>query len=209
MTKFKQTKQDLLDHLNENLGFLKSSGASFDAGCTGEAKRLAVTIRVLLHDTKQSKSLLGLLSYKQRMKYFDTANDLDPKNLMSHHGLVGMRIGGGSGSFFAPLGEEMPHRSNKYIKFPDWWNKIVIKDGKKNTFNRRELVLALANKDGGAHIDPELDEDYAELTRNNSVGWVFSDGVSTSPIQEVELHSVRQIAYELTSSIERFLKKNA
>ena len=207
MSKIKQSKQELLAHLKENLGFLKASAASFDAGHTGEAKRLAVTIRVLLHDTKNSKSLLGLLSLKQNTAYLDTAHDLDPKNLMSHHGLVGLRIGGGSGRFNAPLDSPRPNQPNKYILFPAWWNKVVIKDSNKNKFNRRELILALANKDGGAHVDPELDSSYADLTRNNSVGWIFNDGVNSSPIDEVELYSVRQIAYEVITSVERILKK--
>ena len=211
MPKIKQTKQELLTHLDDNLGFLKASAAAFDAGHTGEAKRLAVTIRVLLHDTNNSKSLLGLLELKQNTGYLDTAIDLDPKNLMSHHGLVGLKLGGGKGSYFAPLSEseEMLGRPNKFILFPAWWNKVVIKDSNKNSFKRRELVLALANKDGGSHVDPDLDASYADLTRNNSVGWVFSDGVNSTPIDEVELYSVRQIAYEVITSVERKLKKNA
>jgi hypothetical protein len=207
MPKVKQSKQELLEHLHENLGFLKASAAAFDAGHTGEARRLAVTIRVLLHDTKNSKSLLGLLGLKQNTGYLDTATDLNPKNLMSHHGLVGLKMGGGGGSYFAPLADTMPEQPNKYILFPDWWNKVVIKDSNKNTFNRRELVLALANKDGGAHVDPDLDQAYADLTRNNSVGWVFSNGTDSSPINEVELYSVRQIAYEVIASVERKLNK--
>lgn len=47
MAKVKQTKDELLSHLRENLGFLKASTAAFDSGHIGEAKRLAVSIRVL------------------------------------------------------------------------------------------------------------------------------------------------------------------
>jgi len=88
--------------------------------------------------------------------------------------------------------------------FPDWWNKIVIIDSLKTKFSRRDLVLALANKDGGAHVDPALDESYNNLSRKNSVGWIahHSSGVET-PVNEIELYSVRQIAYELLMSIDR------
>jgi hypothetical protein len=126
---------------------------------------------------------------------------------MSHHGLVGLRIGGGNGSFYAPLQDGSPSRPCKYAKFPDWWNQIVIVDSKKSKFNRRDLVLALANKDGGAHVDPELDQAYADLTRNNSIGWVFSDGKEERPMGDVELFSVRQIAFEIIESAERLMKK--
>jgi len=191
MAKVKQTKEELLSHLRENLGFLQASSAAFDSGHLGEAKRLAVSIRVLLHDTRSSKSLLGLLGWKDGHNFFDTANKNNPKNLMSHHGLVGLKMGGGDGSFYAPLQDGSPGRPYKFIKFPDWWNGVVIVDSKKSKFNRRELVLALANKDGGAHVDPDLDQAYADLTRNNSVGWVFSDGKEEHPMGNVELFSVR------------------
>jgi len=209
MARIEQTKQDLLAHLDENLGFLKASAAAFDAGHIGEAKRLAVTIRVLLHDTTNSKSLLGLLGMKQNTGYLDTAADLDSKNLISHHGLVSLKFGYEKVSYSAPLSkvEEMLGRPNKFILFSAWWDKIVIKDSNKNTFTRRELVLTLANKDGGAHVDPNLDSSYANLTRHNSVGWVFSKGADSSAIGGVELHSVRQIAYEVITSVEQKLNK--
>lgn len=207
MTKVKQTKKELRSHLEENLGFLSASAASFDAGHLGEAKRLAVSIRVLLHDTKNSKSLLGLLGWKQGFSFLDTAHDYDPKNLVSHHGLVGLRIGEGNGSYYAPL-DNLPHRRpSKYIPFSDWWNKVVIADSHRNKFNRRDLILALANKDGGAHVDPDLDQAYADLTRNNSVGWIFSNGKNERPIEKVELFSVRQVAHEVTCSIQRQISK--
>lgn len=207
MTKYKQSKEELRQHLAENLGFLKASAAAFDAGFHGEAKRLALTIRVLVHDTEKSKSLLNLLGIKASMGFFDTAHDVDPRNLMSSHGLVGLRIGSGGGGYFAPLDENMPGRPNKFVFFPAWWNKVVIADSKKIHFSRNQLVLALANKDGGGHVDPTLDENYANLSRNNSVGWVYSNGATEKPMEGVELFSVRQIAFELIKSIERQLSK--
>ena len=51
--------------------------------------------------------------------------------------------------------------------FNDWWNEINF-DDKKNKFTRRDIVTYVANQDGGAHVDPELDESYATLTKMNS-----------------------------------------
>jgi hypothetical protein len=207
MAKSQQSKAELLGHLRDSLGFLEASSSSFDAGFVGEAKRLATTIRVLVHDTDKSKSLLGLLKIKTDLGYLNTSHPYDPKNLVSYHGLVGLRIENGNSRYWAPMGEGAPGRSGKYVFFPDWWNQVVIVDSRKAKFSRRELVLALANKDGGAHVDPHLDENYAELTRNNSVGWTVSDGATQKPMQDVELHSVRQIAYELHLSIKRYSEK--
>jgi hypothetical protein len=57
----KKDRSVLLANLAESIDFLNLSASSFDNGYEAEAKRLAVTLRVLLHDTAQSHSLLGLL----------------------------------------------------------------------------------------------------------------------------------------------------
>jgi hypothetical protein len=46
---------------------IQSSGAAFDAGQTSEAKRLSTAIRILVHDTGVSKSLLGQLGVKDAL----------------------------------------------------------------------------------------------------------------------------------------------
>lgn len=207
MAKPEQSKAELMIHLQDSMGFLEASSAAFDTGFVGEAKRLATTIRVLVHDTDRSKSLLGLLKFKMDMGYLNTTHVFNPNNLLSYHGLVGLSMVDGNARYWAPLGDGPPSRNGKYVLFPDWWNQDVIVDSRKAKFTRRDLVLALANKDGGAHVDPNLDESYAHLTRNNSVGWMLSDGTTQKPMLDIELHSTRQIAYELLTSVKRYLGK--
>ena len=93
MSKIPQSPDELMRHLHENIGFLLASCKEFDKGSFAEAKRLATTLRVLLHDTSQSKSLLGLLGIKNQLNYLNTATPYDSSNLLSHHGLVGLMIG--------------------------------------------------------------------------------------------------------------------
>ena len=57
MEKIDQSLHELINHLKEQILFLKASASAFDEGFDGEAKRLAVTVRVLLHDTNNSISL--------------------------------------------------------------------------------------------------------------------------------------------------------
>jgi len=206
--KIKQTKQELLSHLSDSVQFLQLSAAAFDKGHLGEAKRMAVTVRVLAHDTPNSKSLLGLLKYKTNMSFIDTAYDYKPDNLMNHHGLVGLQVSlenPAKSSYLVPL--TLDGRPNKFILFADWWNKIVIVDRNKNVFRRRDIILSLANTDGGAHVDPELNLAYAQLSRQNSIGWVFSSSQGQRPLGAVELYSMRQIAHEVLVSIDRKLKR--
>ena len=50
MAKHRQTDPELMEHLHEQMGFLRRSAEHYDAGDFSEAKRLATTLRVLLHD---------------------------------------------------------------------------------------------------------------------------------------------------------------
>ena len=66
------SKQDLESHLREQIEFLKRSTKSYDEGFESEGKRIAVVLRVLLHDTNQSLSLLNQLRFKNIL-FHDTA----------------------------------------------------------------------------------------------------------------------------------------
>lgn len=202
MSTVSQSHQDLMQHLRDSIGFLKASASAFDGGFRGEAKRLATTIRVLLHDTSNSKSLLGLLGLKDKLRYVSTTTRYDP-NLSAYQGLVGHSFGPNGASYWAPLGDGPPTRYLKPpMSFEDWWNEPVIVDTSKMEFTRRDLVLSLANKDGGAHVDSHLDGKYAGLTRGNSLGSRVSEAGVDRPLSDIELHSVRQVAYELMQSLE-------
>lgn len=163
----KRTHQELEQLLREQLQFLRSSADAFDGGFEGEAKRLALTIRVLLHDTKRSKSLLGQLAQVPDA-FVDTALPDEPGNIGAYHGLVGVQIGAGPGGYVAMLDDTLVRRS---LSFDEWWSAPVFRDGKGDVLSRRDLVLVAANQDGGAHVDPSLDETYARLTKDNSMGW--------------------------------------
>ena len=55
------TRPDLDELLREQIGFLERSSAAYDEGYHDEAKRIAVVVRVLLHDTQSSHSLFEQL----------------------------------------------------------------------------------------------------------------------------------------------------
>jgi hypothetical protein len=202
MAKLSQTPADLMKHLEEQLAFIRASCASFDAGSPTEAKRIALQLRIMLHDTETSSSLLGQLGLK-KILFLDTASDWDPRDLMSHHGLVAIQTTTGVGASYSPKFVAGFHRTPTLATFDDWWAKTVIVDSKKNRFSRRDIILSVVNKDGGAHIDPELEDPYAQLTRFNSVGWVVNIDGTERDLPGVELASIRQIAWEFLESLKR------
>ncbi len=201
--KYEQTYEEFKIRFKEQLEFLKRSSESYDNGFISEAKRLSVIIRILLHNTKSQESLLTLLN-RQNMSFYDTASDYDPTNLAPTTGLVMMKFGGGKSGFIPPLDNGAPPRYAKgKVSFDIWWNKIVIANKNKNIFmTRRDLILYVCNKDGGAHVDRKLDKAYADLTRFDSLGWkLVESGIEKDIGNDVVLASIRQISHEVIRSL--------
>ena len=194
-------KEELKRELVEQLALLRHSCSAFDNSFEPVGKHIALSLRVLLHDHRQSRALLDQLGLRNG-RYLTSAPPLNPRNLMTECNLVGMQLSTG-GSRYLPLvamgGGPYPLQP---IPFVNWWNDPVLKDNKGRTFCRRELVLHVADTDGGAHVDPELDAAYMAISRENSLGWIFSDGKSESPLGgRPELICMRQIAHELLSTL--------
>jgi len=190
-----QSQSDLERHLEEQLQALEILTDQYDQGADILAKQMAGILRLLFHQTKNSHSLLGQLD-KLGIQFFDTACPPEPNQITSYSGLVMWAVGG---KYF-PLLDSNP-QFHKQVDFQTWWNSTVLIDGQKNEFSRSRLILLVADKDGGAHVDPTLPADYAELSRSNSLGRLYGDGVNWFPVEHPELASVRQIAHEVLKTL--------
>ncbi|MFC8763562.1 hypothetical protein ACFUAG_23015 [Streptomyces sp. NPDC057193] len=201
-----RSRADLLEMLDENVAFLRASAASFDAGFEAEAKRLAVTLRVLLHDTASSHSLLDQLGLKDQMAYVDTASRIDPRNLLpAAPALVLMRMKSGVGAdYFAPLDTPLPpSRIHPPAPFTSWWTEEHTRDASGALWSRRKFVLTMSNKEGGAHVDPHLNSAYENLARQNGMGFISNASGENLPLDgNVAAISVRQIAHEFMKTLD-------
>src|SRR4051794_24926166 len=88
-----RTQDELRQLLSEQVRLMRRSAKYFDEGDESEAKRLATHIRVLVHDTKASHSLLGLLGVKASMRFVDTTlrpdlMSLPPGAIIMHSGIT-------------------------------------------------------------------------------------------------------------------------
>lgn len=234
-----RTRDDLLRIFEEQIEFLERSNTSFDEGHLSEAKRLAVTLRVLFHNTKMSHALVHQLGFEQTFTWVDTSGMPDPKNILPQWGPLSMGIQLETNEVFfePPLGGGPPSKirtkslllpSGSRIPTDEWWTEPIVKDAAHTLFSRKEFVLALSNKEGGAHVDPEIHESYNRIAHLNSMGWTFSvtpdgdrvftsarislDGsptdttVATLDPDEVALSNpvpflIRQISYEVVESV--------
>jgi hypothetical protein len=143
--------------------------------------------------------LLGQLGIKHQLNYRSTAIPI-PANDRPHSGLAGIRITVEGAQFVAPIGQRA---ARALLPFDEWWNEPILADARGRIFTRRRIVLVAANTDGGAHVDPNLDREYADLTRNNAFGLEYGLlGRAPAPPNAPHWAILRQIAHELLGTLE-------
>lgn len=193
MAKYKINQRELLEHWNNQIRFIQKSIVEFDSGDEIEAQRIATNLRVLFHETNSSKSIFGQL--KPQINFYSGGGLYSPSNLIASWTLLSMSIGSEGMKYHAEL---EGHSRTFFLNFSDWWNEIIF-DDRENRFTRRDIVTFIANQDGGAHVDPKLNEAYAKLTKMNSIGW--TDSFGNSPINNPAYQAIRAIANEVLISI--------
>lgn len=199
-------RADLITFFQEQTGYLQSSSRAFDAGNVSESKRLATALRILLHDTKTPHSLLKQLGVKENLLWHDTAEPFNPNNSLSTLGLLMMRMKSGKGAnYMAPLAEGPFENINKPISFEPWWRSPVCKvNVNDQIWSREQFVLVLANKEGGAHVDPNLHPPHESLVKENAMGWIYSGADGERPFDgNIVAESVRQIAHEVLTTFNK------
>ena len=208
---------ELVVHLREQLGFLVASAEGYDGGAEAVAKRLATTIRLLVHDTPASRSLLGQLVLLPGLQFLDGAAPIEPRNLLATFGLfmaeMSVRVEDGKqegGARYIPYLNDGPHSGSlKYVSFDRWWGAPVSKLSNGTFLSRRDYVLTIADKEGGAHVDPTSDPVYIALSRDNALGVWYGLGpedhhpVGGDPV----LAAVRQVAHEVRVTLEPELRR--
>ncbi len=198
MSRVKQSKSELKQQLKDQIGFLAASCKLYDEGRHVEAKRISTSLRILFHDTRASKPLLGQLRLRN-ISWINTASRYDPDSLVSFVGLVSVKFAIGRIPRLIPKGLREDEDINKQ-EFNKWWSHpviVAVTGAEKTFFSRLNLVLNVANTDGGAHVDPNLEGEYIELSRKNSVGYTAIANGKEYPMLNPELPCLRQIAHEV------------
>lgn len=197
------------EQLRMQLGFLERSCASYDDGYVDEALRIAVVARTLVHQTKNSTSLLTHLGASE-VRLLSTSMNIvarfasgDPfyggaKMPRFFNGMGSYRPGSDS-PYVPKLGDAY---TKEYVLIVDWWEQPVM-ILQHVPLTRRDVVLTAANKDGGAHVDAKLTPEYEALIAPGSVGTLIREvdgGVSATPVTNGHLVALRQMGYELLNS---------
>jgi len=194
---------DKLEHLRKQIKFISKSSREYDSGDIDEARRIAGHIRALVHDTPKSHSILGQLGGKD-IPFCDTAIPREIGAVGSYQGLVGMELSVNPRWGWMPLVFTSKEPIEDWLPFDEWWNAVILDDEQGIVFTRRDIVLAVCNQDGGAHVDPELDEPYVKLEKLKEFAFKFITGnQEIKPRVGAGLGSVRQIGFEVLMTLEK------
>jgi len=190
LTKVARTQNELESLLIDQLRLLRKSCGNDERWDFAEGHNIVTRLRVLLHQTHLSHSLLEQLN----MRNGKFLNSMGPGNT-----LVIASTYGPWPRFLMPYS---PWSESDCISFDDWWENSSITVAKVKS-PRKELVTMLANQEGGAHVDPEMKAGLAELRRNGT-GWsyIYDDG-SHAPMNRFEIGTARAIGFEVLWSLER------
>jgi hypothetical protein len=213
-----RSRDDLDRQLASQFRFLVGDCSAYDAGGIDYSRRVALGLRILVHDTRMSKSLLGQLGFLRGMRFLDTRlNEIPGSVIFSAQGLAVDRFvmtAGGPDSTIPPAGTHSfgwaaagdPHdgRMNMPMRFADWWGDKIIEVTNGDWWSRGRLVLAMVNTDGGGHVDGEMEEAYLELL-GETLGMSHSVGGEPvpAPAREWAAANMRQIAHETIRTLQR------
>lgn len=188
----KKSHQDFLDDLNEQIELITEYCTFLDQGKIHFAKPLATAIRVLVHQTGSSTSLLKHLGELENMDFLSTSKNYETDDeiifLMTLiTGAEKVKIKRNkvvkSEYIFVPNLNSNIHAPD-YLTHKDWYEneKILISneiddeglvhlytpESERLVASRNSIINFFANKDGGAHVDLKSEKSLYRLSKNMS-----------------------------------------
>ncbi len=136
--------------LSDHLSFIEKSANEFDRGDTSEVLRIATSLRVIFHQTAKSVALLEHL------------NAWDIMLLTAYTDLKGLKEDVPAAPIlqfdnpFTCLYMNEDQSNDEYVTVKEWWNEDPVTAGLGEWITRKDIVMWVANKDGGAHVDEIL-----------------------------------------------------
>lgn len=192
---------DLKEQLKKQTEFLASSCELYDLGRVNEAIRIATSLRVLFHDTAKSTSLIQHAGVK-KLWLLSTCDDI-PKHAEFFPNLTKLQL-----NPQAALAEFIPKldtaATKRIVPLSTWWGQDVVYLHRSANVRvrRRDLVLMAANKDGGAHVDTTVPQEYQEILEG--LGWAIILDPESNPrtikFKNAHLSALRQMAFEVLNS---------
>jgi len=155
------------------MDFLRVSLGAFYSGNFAEAVRIATSLRVLVHESRTSKPLLAqAVPNGLELPILGNIEERPSEEQVASFAL-GVRIG----TTVAPA-VDLGSAHYKSNMVGAWWNRTVFtfrsRLGIQLVYKRKQVVLILANREGGAHVDEHQDPDYLRLLTDLPLSFTFS-----------------------------------
>jgi len=174
-----ERKKFYLVALEEQRHLLRTAIDGMAGGDLTQALNVATRIRVFVHQTGASKALLGHL----RNNYLEL-----PILDRIQQAPTGAPPGTQAITFFCPVSVQMKApegtislitelNSKEYTPsiLGKWWRSACMVLPGIGPVDRRELILGLSNKEGGAHVDADISEKYQRLIGSKFLSLKIND----------------------------------
>jgi len=157
----------------------------------------------LFHDTPNSTSLLTHLGIKSSARILST---FEPIKQQPGLLVASMPVWvDWTGQRQAPLGES---DWKGFMQVTDWWTQLVM-NGNSN-LSRKDIILAAANQDGGAHVDANPKKAAQELIRGVGTHTLrIGNTERTTVLDNHHFYMIRQFSYEVLNSPDIVSKSEA
>ncbi len=187
-------ENEFREELRTQIIRLDDAARRFDDGGSHAVRDIAVVLRVLLHDTRSSTSLLQHLNAKHIRLLSTAPPGTDADALFAEGGVIVFDRNWNMRPAFGTS------RHRRFVEVEEWLEEAVQASRQHGTTNRRFAILEVANKEGGAHVDPNRKSAHESLIE----GQMTIVGGGRPPSTSANQHHVylRQFAYELLHSPE-------
>jgi hypothetical protein len=135
--------------LKDQHALLKDSIDDFYAGVEVKAIEIAVRIRTLVHNTSSSHAFLATIDANYRN--LDIYRRTPPSPRVVFAIPAGIQMSGDGTSKF--IKDDFSSPQHELVTLERWWTEEYLIIGNIRS-SKKDVVLDVANKDGGAHVDP-------------------------------------------------------
>jgi hypothetical protein len=192
-------QRDYAAELKKQIQYIKTSCREYDAGNLDEAIRIGTSLRIIFYKSKNSKPITEKLPIELLLSTAFVQDKNAIKGTL--HALVYLQMSVGQ----PPKAEYVPNLSNtnksRFISVAEWWEREPIYDfANTGMVSRKRLVLIAANKDGGAHVDSTLPNEYERIKSGEP--WTAHAGSTGEKLNldNGHLASLRQMGHEVINS---------
>jgi hypothetical protein len=180
--------------LKDQYELLKDSVNDYYAGKEAKAIDVAVRIRTLVHDTDTSHAFLATI--EPNYQNLDIYRKPPPAKNVVFSIPTGIQMSGDGTSRI--IRDDFTLGSHELVPLERWWTAEYLIIGRIRS-SKKQIVLDVANKDGGAHVDPDIPVRHAVASEPP-----FQFGVNENFIRpNLARSTVAQAGSELLDYLER------